>query len=471
MLRRLAEIVESGADCTVNRISGQGRLLILPFVTTSSTTDVRLLFLLLPMWWLLGVEQFVWPIVLLWSAWKTLVRRRFEIHVVPTLVLLLMFISAHVVSAFFIDEPLRLITFFRNLSMYVTAFLLVFVIVNSVANWHEIRSLLLSIVYPMGLASIVGVLGISGAWRPSFTSLIGYVLPRWISNTTYGGTIAYRNVGSASWFAVVGQYFRVNSFFLFATLYASALALTLPVVIMLYADWRKSIPKFAWMLLLVLLGVNLIFTTGRIAALGFLVGGTYYLFVIRANQRIRQFSYILVMVTCFLLLSTLIAVFLVPECLGEAYRNFVLARGSGSFLDRAFVYRSTFEGVSQRPVFGWGTERDIPGFPYPAGSHSYYLGILYKQGIVGFLLFITIWWSLWRDTRIPAGVLSGRSPILRFLQYGRWVVIAAMVNALTDVLDLDASTMAIMWLIFSLLIVSRRLAIDHSVSLSHVNSA
>ena len=135
-------------DSSVVAISGKFRQpsrkegLVIPFVNTSPAIDVRWLFLLLPVWWLMGVEQFVWTILLLWSCLKVLVKKQFRVRVVPTVFWLLLFLCVHTVSGFFIVERFRLITFFRNFNTYVTAFLLVFVITNSVNSWYQVQALL-----------------------------------------------------------------------------------------------------------------------------------------------------------------------------------------------------------------------------------------------------------------------------------------------------------------------------------------
>jgi len=77
----------------------------------------------------------------------------------------------------------------------------------------------------------------------------------------------------------------------------------------------------------------------------------------------------------------------------------------GSTEDRLLVYRETFEGIGERPVFGHRIEGervthkasiyswDNKGAP--VGSHSYILGsLLYQQGIFGTLLFAGFWISL-----------------------------------------------------------------------------
>ena len=77
-----------------------------------------------------------------------------------------------------------------------------------------------------------------------------------------------------------------------------------------------------------------------------------------------------------------------------------------------------------------------------------------------FLVFLGVFFSLWKATSIPRLRYSANSTqktLVKFLQFGRWTLVAALVNGLTDVLDLDATTMMFLWTIFALLIQARSL--------------
>ena len=54
-------------------------------------------------------------------------------------------------------------------------------------------------------------------------------------------------------------------------------------------------------------------------------------------------------------------------------------------------------------------------------------------------------WSGWRATR--PGLVPRRTPERRLLRYGRWVYVIVLFNGLTDVLDLDATTLLLIYTI------------------------
>ena len=439
------------------------RPVILPFLNSTPIVDLQILFILLPFWWVLGVEQFVWPVGLLWIAFKVVLKRDFKITVVTTLKWLVIFLCVYLFSGFFIREPSRIITFLRNFSTYISAALLVLIITNIVKSEQDLKRLVFVPVIVLTIASIVGLLAITDLLQPAFTSFVGYLLPSSIKATDYGGRVAFKELGSYSWFVGLGRYFRVRSFFLYGTLYASALVVVIPVSFFLQSQAGNILKKGLIRVGIVLLLSNLIFTTARIAFLSLVLGYLYYLaFASIRKNRARILLALLIIVLIMGAFMTILAAqqfSALTDLAVSNVTNFSKARGEGSLRGRLFVYEQTWVGWLERPLLGWGTERDIPDFPFPAGSHSYYLGTLYKQGLIGFLVFLAMLVALWKDTDLKriGDAAALKSTPYKLLRYGRWCIVIVLVNGFTDVLDLDAVTMAVIWFIFALLIAAQRL--------------
>ena len=70
------------------------------------------------------------------------------------------------------------------------------------------------------------------------------------------------------------------------------------------------------------------------------------------------------------------------------YLDGVLNSRQGSNSARFAIYRESLTAVfAQSPLIGIGIKYDMPnGFPY--GSHCTYIGVLYKTGLLGFVLFL-----------------------------------------------------------------------------------
>tara|TARA_B100001758_G_C18411122_1_gene615763 strand:- start:2494 stop:3795 length:1302 start_codon:yes stop_codon:yes gene_type:complete len=414
------------------------------------------LVLFFPIWWFLGVEQFFWFISVSLVFIQFVIYSKFQFHLSIVSVLLLLFLFVYGISFFSIEEKVRYITYFRNLSTYITAFMLLTMLWNVVEKWHQIEKILNGIVFVMLFASVVGLLAFSfEIFRFQFKSLTGYFLPDFIAKTGYGSVIAIRNVGYYNWFLGINTYFRPSSFFLYSTMFSSTLAIVLPIAILL-RDIHVGFRRWYYSIVVLIMILALIATTGRVAILAFFIG--YILFRIISVRNIKIKSLI------FLLGSTVILVLLfILERSGILYQiiDLVLySRGEGSTNTRIDIYIQTFNSFLERPFFGWGTERDVNGLAYPLGSHSYYLGTLYKQGIIGLTVFLLLFISIWKCLKVRIFIDNN---FTRFLKYGQFLMIVYFLNSFTDVLDLDATTMMFSWLIISLLIVGKRIYMNNLI--------
>ena len=396
------------------------------------------------------MEQFLWcfAIGLIFVQFCIYSKVEFRINIIT--LLLAFFLVVYGISFFSITEKMRYITYFRNLSTYLTAFMLLVITWNVVDKWWQIEKLLKAIVVVMLIASVVGVLAFSfEIFRVQFKSLTGYFIPSAISKTGYGSVIAVRNIGYYNWFLGLGTYFRVSSFFLYSTMFSSALAITLPIALFL-RNINKGIKKFFYTLSVVIMGLALLFTTGRVAIMAILVGYVLFRFISIRSSAIKFSIVGIGFIVCSLFLLWL-------EQTGILYQIIDLllySRGEGSANTRMKIYIQTFNSFLERPIFGWGTERDVKGLAYPLGSHSYYLGTLYKQGVVGFTLFIAIVVLIWNKLKVKIFIDNN---FTRFFKYGQFLMLVYIINSFTDVLDLDATTMFFLWLILSLLIVAKRM--------------
>lgn len=396
------------------------------------------------------MEQFLWcfAIGLIFVQFCIYSKAEFRINIIT--LLLAFFLVVYGISFFSITEKMRYITYFRNLSTYLTAFMLLVITWNVVDKWWQIEKLLKAIVVVMLIASVVGVLAFSfEIFRVQFKSLTGYFIPSAISKTGYGSVIAVRNIGYYNWFLGLGTYFRVSSFFLYSTMFSSALAITLPIALFL-RNINKGIKKFFYTLSVVIMGLALLFTTGRVAIMAILVGYVLFRFISIRSSAIKFSIVGIGFIVCSLFLLWL-------EQTGILYQIIDLllySRGEGSANTRMKIYIQTFNSFLERPIFGWGTERDVKGLAYPLGSHSYYLGTLYKQGVVGFTLFIAIVVLIWNKLKVKIFIDNN---FTRFFKYGQFLMLVYIINSFTDVLDLDATTMFLLWLILSLLIVAKRM--------------
>lgn len=121
------------------------------------------------------MEQFIWVISVGLIFIQFLIYSKFQFKMNILGLLLLFFLVIYGISFISITEKMRYITYFRNLSTYLTAFMLVIVVWNIVDEWWQVEKLLGAIIFVMLIASIVGVLAfIFDSFRVRFKSLAGF---------------------------------------------------------------------------------------------------------------------------------------------------------------------------------------------------------------------------------------------------------------------------------------------------------
>lgn len=429
------------------------------FLATSPVDDTVWMLRLFPLWWVLGVEQLLAPLLFGWAAVKAVWMRRGHVVLPPGMLAYVTFLFAMGCSALLIVEGYRYITFLRTFGVYVGGALLYFSVVNTATEVEDSRRILDAVAFAMGAACLAAVLGIVGV-RPEVHSAMGRLLPGWVRGTAYGGSIAVRTLGHMSWFSVIGRYFRASSLFVTPTLFSAALAVTLPVLLARW--WIAPTRPSRWRAggLVVTAFACLLMTTGRVSILSGTVGCG--ILVTWLAYR-RNGSLVAVAAGALLALAGLGTLGLAltdagASPVGAAQARIeaaALARGGGSYGARSYIYRKTWQGFLESPLFGWGTQRHLPNFPYPAGSHSHWFGHLYKYGIFGLLAFLTLATSVWRATRPPRPPPEGDDAPRVLIVAGQASLVAAALNMATDVLDLDAMVWTILWIQISAVVALR----------------
>lgn len=443
--------------------ASQPTRLTLPFVDSDPLTDVRWAILLLPLWWILGVEQFIWPVIFTVATIKVLAIQKFRLAAPRPLRWFALFIAAVLISGLFVEDAARMLTYVRNLGAFMGGFLALLIIINRARSWRSIDRLLNAILVIMFLAGFAGLLAVLGVWRPQLESLAGQLLPDSVAGTGYGQVIVTRAFGQRNWFVGLGEYYRLRSFFLFSNHYSSALVYVLPFFFM-RAGQTRGLKKVLFSLIIAMLLVNLVYTTGRVATLSLMAGALYFAVFHSLSRRVIRVLLSAGLATAMLLLLLTTTIELSTSRIDEGLLNqtaeaveaFTFARGPGSFTNRFGVYEATLQGFLERPLFGWGTERDVEGLEIPAGSHSEYLAALYRQGLLGLIALVGLLITTWRATR-PLKGAAAAGPAGTFLRYGRWFFVASLINSIMTDPTVDSTTFVMLWVLLALLVATSRL--------------
>ena len=410
-----------------------------------------------PAWWILGIEQFVPSVALPLLALRLALSGQLELRRYRSLWIAFgLFLAAQLLSALGIDQARRLLTFGRAFSSWVAACAVFVLAMGIPQRLGDVKRLIWLVAALVAIASLVSVAALLG-FRPTDWSPFAEVLvPSSLTRGGYLEQLFERSLARGAFFRPFGEYYRVSSLFLWPLQNASAMAATLPLVGTLThedAVWKRVL---AWAI--VLLGlVNLAFTTGRAAMGGLLAGGV---FVWAFYSRYRRWFWRLAAVALLFVGLAIVVDLVTPG------GSFLLDRGfstltavafardrwvrGGSAAARFDTVLGTLRGWLERPVLGWGTAREVPELALPAGTHSTYLGILYKHGAVGLVAFAYLLGLVWRHTRpIEASAGSGKPIWSRSLLLGgRWSLVAVLVDGLTSMPSVDTMAITLIWLGF-----------------------
>jgi len=259
------------------------------------------------------------------------------------------------------------------------------------------------------------------------------------------------------------RYPRVHSFFLHSNSFAQVLIVSIPLISFLYGSLlsSKQAGTRYFLRVLLLLGFilvifNLLFTTDRTGIIGVMIGFLWWFFFwIKWPWKSRKNLYATIIIAAILLVFL---VFFVVQYFDE-----IISARPGSLSTRMIIYRNTIRSWMDRPFFGWGVTRDIadvyPGEDVyegiaPMGTHSTYLGILYRQGIAGLLVFIWFISNLWHITGRSYRRLSGNKDSMLFalIGFAAWGFIGNLVQGIFNMLDLVSASFHITWLNIALLV-------------------
>jgi O-antigen ligase len=424
--------------------SKRRRISIWPF--TSPLVDLYLVLLAIPIFWLLGLEQILPIPILVWAFIKLVLTRR-KIRLPTPARIALIFMVWQLVSSTSVDTSANWILFAKNFLSYLAGWCTFLIIVNSVKKPSDVTRTLAVL---LALSTFVTAIGTAFIlrWLPArFESLGSGLLPAFLKQSQFvQDNVIWREVGRPE--AKLGSftYPRVSSVFLYPTTAATGYLVLIPFQLYLIKI-TKGLRRKIVFLLLAFSGVNFLAMAARTSMIALLcaAGTVTYLHWLRTHNIPKLLRpAISVMIAILLAVFAIINASSLPEFTDTL---FVATRGS-SFEGRMAVYQATLESWQQRPLVGWGTPRKVPSITLaPAGTHSEYLGVLYRFGIVGLLLYLTVYAAIWiylikrfvrsaqADKRQTWFVLAVASSLL-----------ALNLNGLAHGIDWDMSVVLLQWI-------------------------
>lgn len=314
--------------------------------------------------------------------------------------------------------------------------------------WRVVRGLEWMSAY----IAIGGVIFVAGIWQGSFVSLAGRLIPSAIrESSAFFGSLSNRSFGVAGYETeLLGQ--RVSSIMLHFSGLSLVVLLLIPFMCW-RVYWARGVGR-AWRTL-VLLGllICLVYAQSRIAYVAAAAGASAFSLLFLGAMHRRNRIGALGLTPLGVVVLAGIGV-LLSGAIQHAIQIGLFELRPGSSLVRMRIYSETLALLPEHPIAGWGTAVRIPGMrnTYSAGSHSSYLGILFQHGVVGLVLYLGLWCSLWR--RIIAGLSAARRQEVSGTFW--WAMACAMlafnIREAADTWTWDQSLTIVIWSMWGLVV-------------------
>jgi O-antigen ligase len=346
-------------------------------------------------------------------------------------------------------EGARWLTLVRELIIGLSFFAAIVGVAAVSRDPNRLQAVLAGVAFVLVVSSAASLLALVTQKLYPFETPIAGFIPDSVASTRLGElTFTDRSLGTWSYF--LGRIFvRPQGLFLFSTSQAVAQASAIPILLAA-GIWFPFLRRWFWFAT-ALSAAALLATTTRtpIAALAVCLLAVGILYLARRGGGGAWIGrHRTSLIAGGIVVGGLLTVAVGSGAAGTALRG-LTARSVGP---RADLYVATLERWAERPLLGWGTEIDwvqtdgegqVPSQPPgqaavedaanspPLGSHSHYLGVLFKQGILGLLVFAFVLWMLVEGVRRQVGSRA-LGPML--VAAG---VVTTLVSGLTESLWLD----------------------------------
>jgi hypothetical protein len=366
-----------------------------------SNWPVYVLFLGVPVWWLLGVSRFMWPVVAGVMLLSLLLRR--DVKIPGNLVIWALFLGWMLVSAVALDTTGRVFGFALRFSLYASVGIFFLYLYN--AREISSRAIAFSLAGYWVMVVIGGYIGLMFPGLELTTPFERFVPGSLLTNDYVYDMVHAR-------FAEVQDFLgypigRPATLFTYTNGWGSGFALLVPFAFAAIALTRSRGWKLALEITLVLSIVPVVASLNRGLWISLIVAGLYA--VVRsllapgARGAVRWLA-VLGAVALVITMSPL------GGLLGER-----LANGHSNEA-RSTLYGETFARAADSPFIGYGAPRpaESSGYLDSAGTQGQVLYLVFCHGFPGLILFF-VWLghALKRSARAPTpAALAGHFALL-----------------------------------------------------------
>ena len=304
-------------------------------------------------------------------------------------------------SVFQISSGIRYVTYIRNELVYI-AMLFVFVssIFASARKEHATDKLYFALLIFSLQCTLIAFLASTGT-SLTFKSVAGYVLPDLGSKYIHGMLNKASIQAEALWFSK--GFYRPRGLMMYPNTMAGILASTMAFkAYFVYKFWRDKIKILAILCLVAIFMdmFSIYASLSRSTWIGLAVAFIVFPFAYKTSYLTKLVPILAGLVVVGFVFLTGISDGIESRLVDKTHSN------EGRGLNYTLIWQET-TSTADKLLFGHGTQIDHWQLGIPLGSHSTYLGVFFKYGMVGavfFLLFLFFLYrrslSLTRDVRI-----------------------------------------------------------------------
>ena len=301
-----------------------------------------------------------------------------------------LFVVATFFSVFQITSIERYITYFRNEGAYI-AMLFVFTsaVFASAREEHLTDKFYFALLLFSLQCTLVAFLASSG-FALAFKSVAGYIIPDMGSNYIKGMLNKNTIQAEARWFSQ--GFYRPRGLMMYPNTMAGVLASSMALkAYFAYKFWRDGLMVFSLICVAAIyLDVFSIYSSlSRSTWLGFAFALTVFPFVYKTSGSAKLIP---------ILVGVIVVAFVFASGLNEGIESRLFEKthsNEGRGLNYYLIWQETTSSLGKL-LFGHGTQVDHHLLGIPLGSHSTYLGVFFKFGVIGSLFFVLFLFFLYR---------------------------------------------------------------------------
>jgi len=300
------------------------------------------------------------------------------------------FVFATFFSVIQISTPARYVTYIRNEGVYI-AMLFVFVSATfaSARKADTTDKLYFALLIFSVQCSVVAFLASSG-FSISFKSVAGYFIPDLGSKYISGMLNKDSIQAEALWFSQ--GFYRPRGLMMYPNTMAGILASTMAIkAYFVYKFWRDEFKVFSILcIILIYMDIFSIYSSlSRSTWIGLAVALVAFPFAFKTNLMAKLIPVLLGVVVIGLVFLTGLSDGIESRLVDKTHSN------EGRGLNYSLIWQETTSSADKL-LFGHGTQIDHWMLDIPLGSHSTYLGIFFKFGVIGSVFFLLFLFFLYR---------------------------------------------------------------------------